>query len=418
MDVERKPTVKEQSALYKYYENCFPYSLMYNWIGHGSDEYFSKREWSFTTNEIYTRYRSWNRLDDFRNEILSRCPDKIDIGAVFSTPPASRGKYENFGPKEKEMVFDIDATDYADVFVATEATDFITSLTWPLMSVAIRVLDDILRADFGFQHLMFVFSGRRGIHCWVCDKRAREMSDNERSAVADYIQVITMNDASGKKVKLKYNLHPTLKRVYKTILKPEFERYFIEEQQLLNDEKHIAAVLALIPDSYEIQKSPIRQNARDQWRLNPGSSSQERWESLKKTIKQYHKTSPKFGAKKFPEANPIYDIVFTYTYPRLDINVSRQLNHLLKSPFVIHPGSQRVCVPINTSHPDTIRDFRPEDVPKINELVAELEGADGDWRNTAIAPYIEQFESFVFALEPEHDQSGPKTETMDVEDPK
>jgi DNA primase catalytic subunit len=47
-------------------------------------------------------------------------------------------------------VFDIDATDYADVFVATEKTDFITSLTWPLMAVAIRVLDDILREDFGF----------------------------------------------------------------------------------------------------------------------------------------------------------------------------------------------------------------------------------------------------------------------------
>lgn len=64
------------------------------------------------------------------------------------------------------------------------------------------------------------------------------------------------------------------------------------------------------------------------------------------------------------------DIVLQYTYPRLDAEVSKHRNHLLKAPFCVHPKTGRICVPLD---PASIDEFDPERVPTVGQLLQELD---------------------------------------------
>ena len=61
-------------------------------------------------------------------------------------------------------------------------------------------------------------------------------------------------------------------------------------------------------------------------------------------------------------------ITFTYLYPRLDANVTKGMNHLLKSPWCVHPKTGKICIPID---PDTVEDFDPNACPTIDNAIDE-----------------------------------------------
>jgi DNA primase small subunit len=64
------------------------------------------------------------------------------------------------------------------------------------------------------------------------------------------------------------------------------------------------------------------------------------------------------------------DIILQFTYPRIDAEVSKHRNHLLKAPFCVHPKTGRICVPVD---PDKIDEFDPELVPTVGQLLRELD---------------------------------------------
>ena len=345
-----------------YYSRLFPYSEFYKWLSYGGvrKNYFSNREFSFTLDgDVYIRYLSFSDHNELAREMQQKMPCKIDIGAVYSHKPKDHNAVQAaaFRAEEKELVFDIDMTDYDEVRYCCHGAT-ICEKCWRLMVIAMRILNRALTEDFGFRHLLFVYSGRRGVHCWVGDEAARQLPTSARSAVAEYLSVVRGGESQAKKVQFHgQGLHGSLRHSEK-IIDEYFQEVALDGQDILADGRY-EKVLALVPNE------DIRSMLGDRWKGKPSSSVQ-RWSDLEAAI----------ASKPSKElVHTLREIKFQYTYPRLDVNVSKGINHLLKSPFSVHPKTGRVCVPIAI---EDVNKFNPMEVPTVAQLCDEINQYDID----------------------------------------
>jgi len=104
-------------------------------------------------------------------------------------------------PVSREFVVDIDMTDYDPIRTCCSDAS-ICRRCWAFISAAVRVLDSSIRDQFGYEHLLWVYSGRRGIHLWISDKEAMELTDGQRKAMVDWLTVVRKSE-QGKQVNVR-----------------------------------------------------------------------------------------------------------------------------------------------------------------------------------------------------------------------
>jgi len=188
-----------------------------------------------------------------------------------------------------------------------------------------------------------------------------ELDDEGRKAIVGWLEVIKGGKEMGKKVNVRLGtgnvqlgtgkngpgvLPPSLQ----TALDPLatlFSSLILTDQNCFSSEEGYEALLQLVPDR------GVADNLRKKWEADPDRHSADKWGDLKSEVKRFDRGSP----TRVTLTAALEDIILQYTYPRIDAEVSKHRNHLLKAPFCVHPKTGRVCVPVD---PEKVDEFNPE----------------------------------------------------------
>ena len=369
----------EQNARH-YYQKFFPAWALHRWA---SREWVDggpracKREWGWEGwhGQPFMRWKACDTPSQLRELASADGVGKINLGAMYEHSPRDRYKIQvPMEPVAREFVIDIDLTDYWGGTNDLESCDQM----WPLVALGLEVIRRILHEHFGFQHILPVYSGRRGGHLWVCDRRASELTKEQREAIVKFMSPIE----DGKKKAWAWLLkHPGFSEISRTLVLPFMRTHAIKptdqsglglfdtafQRRLFCERIHVD-VLRDIGDSVGQSASP--QGALD-------------------VIEGYVRRS------RIPLISERYEeAVWQSIGPNIDVAVSSDTRHTLKIPFSVHPKTGRISVPILN---DTLEKFPVKKrSPTVNDLASDDDRGKRARKTLSIT--VENFNLFVKRL--------------------
>ncbi|NXM62042.1 PRI1 primase, partial [Illadopsis cleaveri] len=168
--------------------------------------------------------------------------------------------------------------------------------------------------DLGVRHRLWVYSGRRGVHCWVCDDAVRKWSPALRAAAVEYLSLVKVGARGARNPLLTPEpVEGGFMGVWAPSEPGEGGFMGVWTPCDTDEAQHREALQAEFPKKKD---------------------SVQRWELLRARMERTRQGGR--AAAQGPCCAD-WEVMLQFCFPRLDINVSKGLGHLLKSPFSVHP---------------------------------------------------------------------------------
>jgi DNA primase small subunit len=321
--------IKLRKALRDYYSTYFNLDVLAKVIDFSN---FSVREFGFVslTGKFFRNisFEDPRALQDF---LIDRTPIHAYIGAFFNEPPSRETPIHTLEWKGHELVFDIDLDEYDAVrkYVCDcQGADQVCIRCWQLINLAIFIIDETLRFDFGMENIIWLFSGRRGIHGWVTDKIGFSLNQVQRKSIIDYLSILHGEDETARIQDRSKFPNDFRRRIERRVFK-----YFLQNIRRKD----------LIELGFS---STAATNLMKQLELQDGQIDENLAKSFNLRLAKINK----------------YDEILRRWVPRIDHKVTIDLRRLIRLPHSIHGKTGHVARIIES---DEIFEFNPENEPSI-----------------------------------------------------
>lgn len=131
------------------------------------------------------RFRRQQRYEDaysLRAAICDVQPLHVDVGGAYVDDEGGLGDRAT----RREFVLDVDINDYDRVCCASDDPN-VCERCWTLLRGAAIVGEHLLRSLLGVTRTVWMFSGRRGLHCWVFDRRVLALDNDSRRQMLELL---------------------------------------------------------------------------------------------------------------------------------------------------------------------------------------------------------------------------------------
>lgn len=355
-------------TIYEYYkENLYPFELIHRLMT------MNRKKQSGEARILALQYPGDTNVwvsYDYKRETVGALRSRMLISPQKPPESLHLGLFrENYGERivmgKKELVFDLDITDY-ERYCSCRGVKKLCPICWIQMQGSSLILEHILQHTLGYkaENRMWVFSGGKGLHCFVNDAMAMKLGDDERKQLHKRLFIGQGDDSRlSAFINTACAKHPDfVKRVEDFFITHMIKgvNIFALSSFLLRDDSPIEESFELSCLRYLRAHHPtLAQLVKGAWDgITPGKNDDDDNSSpVKRQCSEHNISVRKWRAfqqlgvirQDLSTCRPDLFIIFRLFFPMIDAGPLK-IGHQIKAPFSVHWRSQNIALPLSHEH--------------------------------------------------------------------